>query len=288
MSTSALSNEIDPLAPLASVLGGDFKVGQQAVNYNISGEANYLYSFEGFKTGYQNSLLDATFSSSLGAVSLVSGTRVSGDYSGSKRNYDAKVATSLTAGYKNHELKVGYDKHMVNKMFGGFNPLNTDRSYTRNSLGQYLNSFGPYVDYSVSVKNIQGVVSYDSDDNYYMSISVFEGTDNLRLSAFNYDDNISGFIDFRTELEYDVSLMVGLGRVDDDTAVIVDAHRFITPHSAAYTKTVSSHDETSTVVGYEHSYRVLSAYMEYEYPWGDNDSQKDKDYMLAAGLKLTF
>lgn len=288
MSSTTIANELDPLGALTSSLVGDFQIGQQSVNYNFSGEANYLYSFEGFKTGYQNSLLDATFSSSIGSVSIVSGTRVSGDYSGVEGKYNTMVATSLAAGFRNHELTVGYDKHMVNKVFGGFNPLNTDRSYTRNSLGQYLNSFGPYVDYSISVKNIQGVVSYDSDDNYYTSISVFEGSNNLRLSAFNYDDNLSGFVDFRTELKYDVSLMVGVGRVADDTAVILDAHRFVTPHSAAYTKTVSSQGETSTVVGYEHSYRVLSAYVEYEYPWGDNDSQKDKDYMFAAGLKLTF
>lgn len=243
---------------------GQYKVGQQDMNYKVSGQLNYVYGFNDLESGIQNSNLDLSTSSSLsyGVDAIVSaGVREIYDVSSDK--YETKFDGSLKVTKDSHEFKVGYDKHVANRVLGGKIKMNGDTSLTKNAIGQQLSEYEGYGEYSYSFQNYSLIGAVDFNGNLYGGLSAYASGTDIKLHIFEgYDNDINAFFDVGTMIGGSVKTSVGLGFINDKISFMADASYFVTDAFSVYGNVLGDEDYSSATLGAEYAYGSLAAYVE--------------------------
>ncbi|MCY9861078.1 hypothetical protein OTK49_00845 [Vibrio coralliirubri] len=269
---------------------GQYKVGQRELNYTVSGQLNYVYGFNDLESGIQNSNLNLSTSSSLAyGVDAIVSAGVRETYDVSTNEFDTKFDGALKLTKDSHEFKIGYDKHVANRVLGGKIKMNADTSLTKNAIGQQLSHYDGYGEYSYSFQNYSLIGAVDFDGNLYGGLSAYANGTDVKLHLFEgYNNDINAFFDVGTMLGQSVKTSVGLGFINDKISFMADASYFVTDALTVYGNVLGDEDYSSATLGAEYAYGSLAAYVEGIVELTDPRVNGDSVDGVMVGAKFMF
>ncbi|MCM0149100.1 hypothetical protein [Photobacterium galatheae] len=242
---------------------GQYSLGGTTMNYMVSGQLIYGYGFDGLDSGFHHSHLDLSTSTSIRhGIDVTFNTGVRDIYDLRDDDYETKADVSLKLSKDNHDLKVGYDKNIANKILGNKMKMNGDTSLSKNAIGQKFSGYDAFVEYNYAVQNYILITSADFDGNLYSGLSVYANDFDVKIHVFEHQDDFNVFFDVGTVIGEQIKTSLGFGLNQEKLSFIADGSYFVTDTLNLYGNVLGDEDYSTATVGAEYVYGSFAAYAE--------------------------
>lgn len=252
----AQANAIDALTP---TVRGD--IGDNS-KYQFNSNLNYMYSFHGDNTGFQNSDARLNLSTDLtGGSDVLLSVGVDADKKVLEDKYRSDVFTQLDFKMDQHNLYVGYDKFLSRTIFQNAVSNNIDTNFSENAIGSTMTKREGYTGYDFTYQNVVAGAGVDFDGNIFGKASIFAfDTD---FDAIIYDrDDLEMFVSAGFDLGDDTNLSVGMGSVNKRFTSMVSASHFVYDNVSLYGNITAVDKDSDAVIGADYALGNLSFYVE--------------------------
>ncbi len=262
-STLVNASTPNPIDQVMSNTVGKYKLGNQAVNYTVAGELNYMYGFHHMDTGFHNSTLDFTSSNSIGyGIDGLFNTSVKDLYKLSDDDYHVAIGTHVNLAVDQHEIQVGYDSYVANTILGSNVKTNSDKHLSRNAIGQALYDHVPYAQYSVAVENFSVSGAVDLNGDFYLGGSVFDKGIDMKIHLWEQHSELNLFAQVGATILDGLKFNLGVGSVQDKKSFLIDSNYFLLDFWSVYASLTGNQDYSSLTIGTEYMFGVTTFYTE--------------------------
>lgn len=242
---------------------GQYKISDQNYNYNVTGQLNYVYGFNELDTGFHNSNLAFNTSTSLrNGINLILETGAKEVYKLKSDDYDTKVNSALKLSKDNHEIQLGYDMLLANKILGSKVHVNGDTTLTRNVIGQVLSNYAGFGTYDFSFRNYNVSAALDFDGNLYAGLSAYADNTDIKLHIFEINDDLGAFVDIGTVFQDGLKASAGIGLIEQRFSFSMDVSYFMSEAISLYGNVIGDEDHSTATIGTGYRHNSLTLYAE--------------------------